>query len=98
LKSPDEATTRSTLDATHNFTCIPAARNRSPRALSAVMMQAMKGFGTQPSHTFIEGAHLFSRTRARTLGDEALSALERWAPDASSLADAIGLPRNACEP
>jgi hypothetical protein len=62
------------------------------------MMQAMKGFGTQPSHTFIEGAHLFSRTRARTLGDEALSALERWAPDASSLADAIGLPRNACEP
>src|SRR5437867_1323034 len=45
----------------------------------------------QPVHTVYGGAHLFRADAAQKLGRAALSALQEYAPDASSLADAIGI-------
>lgn len=49
----------------------------------------MTGFGHQPSHTFIEGAHKFTATRVRELGDEAQAALDKWAPNGDALSRAV---------
>lgn len=46
-------------------------------------------FGTQPSHTFIEGAHRFTAGRVRQLGDEAQAALDKWAPNGEALSRAV---------
>src|SRR6266540_2951650 len=46
----------------------------------------------QPVHTVYGGAHLFKSDTAPKLGVLALRALNDHAPDASSFADAIGLP------
>jgi citrate lyase beta subunit len=46
----------------------------------------------QPVHTVYGGAHLFSSDTARKLGDLALKALETYAPDAETLAEAIAIP------
>src|SRR5206468_10308671 len=45
----------------------------------------------QPVHTVYGGAHLFKADAAQKLGRAALSALQEYAPDESSLADAIGI-------
>lgn len=46
----------------------------------------------QPVHTVYGGAQLFRRDSARRLGELALRALEEFAPDAATLAEAVGLP------
>ena len=46
----------------------------------------------QPFHTVYGGAHLFRADTARRLGDVALRNLAAWAPDAASLAEALGRP------
>jgi citrate lyase beta subunit len=45
----------------------------------------------QPVHTVYGGAHLFRADTARKLGAQALRSLDEFAPDAASLAAAIGL-------
>jgi len=47
----------------------------------------------QPVHTVYGGAHLFKADAAKKLGAVALRALQEYAPDASALAEAIGLDR-----
>src|SRR2546425_5476921 len=47
----------------------------------------------QPVHTVYGGAHLFKADAAQKLGRAALGALQEYAPDPSSLADAIGIDR-----
>jgi citrate lyase beta subunit len=44
----------------------------------------------QPVHTVYGGAHLFSADTARKLGELSLRALETYAPDPATLAEAIG--------
>jgi citrate lyase beta subunit len=46
----------------------------------------------QPVHTVYGGAHLFTSDTARKLGELALRALDSYAPDARTFADAIGVP------
>jgi citrate lyase beta subunit len=46
----------------------------------------------QPVHTVYGGAHLFSSDTARKLGDLALRALDTYASDARTFAEAIGVP------
>jgi len=46
----------------------------------------------QPVHTVYGGAHLFTAETARKLGELSLRALDTYAPDATSFAEAIGLP------
>ncbi|MEO8706255.1 MAG: phosphoenolpyruvate kinase [Kofleriaceae bacterium] len=45
----------------------------------------------QPVHTVYGGAHLFKADTAKKLGDLAVRALETYAPDATTFAEAIGL-------
>ncbi|CAN5208836.1 aldolase/citrate lyase family protein [soil metagenome] len=45
----------------------------------------------QPVHTVYGGAHLFRADSARKLGDLAFRALREYAPDAATLAGAVGL-------
>jgi hypothetical protein len=47
--------------------------------------------GRQPVHTVYGGAHLFRADTARRLGEIALRALEEYAPDARTLAEALKL-------
>jgi citrate lyase beta subunit len=47
--------------------------------------------GRQPVHTVYGGAHLFKHDSAAKLGELALRALSRYAPDAATFALAIGL-------
>src|SRR5258705_7287123 len=47
----------------------------------------------QPVHVVYGGAHLFKADAAQKLGAVALEALQEHAPDAASLAGAIGLDR-----
>src|SRR5438034_9276699 len=47
----------------------------------------------QPVHTVYGGAQLFKADAAQKLGRAALGALQEYAPDPSSLADAIGIDR-----
>ena len=49
----------------------------------------------QPVHTVYGGAHLFRADTARRLGDIALRAVEDYAPDAATLADALGISDGA---
>jgi citrate lyase beta subunit len=46
----------------------------------------------QPVHTVYGGAHLFTADTARKLGELSLRALDTYAPDAATFAEAIGLP------
>ena len=46
----------------------------------------------QPVHTVYGGAHLFKADSAGRLGARALEALDEYAPDAETLARALGLP------
>jgi citrate lyase beta subunit len=46
----------------------------------------------QPVHVVYGGAHLFKANTTQRMGQLALSALREYAPDAKSLAGAIGLP------
>jgi citrate lyase beta subunit len=46
----------------------------------------------QPVHTVYGGAHLFCADTARKLGGLAVRALEAYAPDAATFAEAIGIP------
>jgi citrate lyase beta subunit len=46
----------------------------------------------QPVHTVYGGAHLFSSDTAPKLGELALRALETYAPDAATFAEATGIP------
>jgi citrate lyase beta subunit len=48
----------------------------------------------QPVQTYYLGAHLVAADTPRRLGRLALDALAEYAPDAATLADAIGLPRD----
>lgn len=52
----------------------------------------------QPVHTVYGGAHLFRADAARRLGTLALQALRDHAPDAATLAQAFGFPREVAEP
>src|SRR5262249_43368401 len=49
----------------------------------------------QPVHTVYGGAHLFRSDTAHKLGTLALAALDEYAPDAATLAAALGLERGA---
>lgn len=51
----------------------------------------------QPVHTVYGGAHLFRSDTAARLGKTALRTLEEYAPDAQTLAKAIGLPDERAE-
>src|SRR5215212_11048301 len=53
----------------------------------------------QPVHTVYAGAHLFTAESARAYGRAALEALEEYAPDAATLAAAVGMaePRAVTE-
>jgi citrate lyase beta subunit len=51
----------------------------------------------QPVHTVYGGAHLFKADAAQKLGALALQSLKDHAPDAASLADAIGLDRRLAD-
>lgn len=46
----------------------------------------------QPVHTVYGGAHLFASDCAQKLGKLALRALETYAPDAATFAEALGIP------
>ena len=48
----------------------------------------------QPVHVVYGGAHLFKADAVKKLGAVALRALEEYAPDASTLAEAIGMDRD----
>ncbi len=52
----------------------------------------------QPVHTVYGGAHLFRAGTARRLGDLALRALDEFAPDPATFAQAIGLPAARLSP
>lgn len=52
---------------------------------------AGRGGARQPVHVVYGGAHLFAAETPRKLGAVALAALDRHAPDAASLADALGI-------
>lgn len=51
----------------------------------------------QPVHTVYGGAHLFQADTARKLGQLATKALEEHAPDAATLAQALGIPQALAE-
>jgi len=51
----------------------------------------------QPVHVVYGGAHLFKANTAKRMGEIALAALREYAPDAASLATAIGLPADAAQ-
>lgn len=76
---------------------IPAAATKA--ALSALSKQNaahMKrfpgdSFARQPVHTVYGGAHLFKSDSAKKLGELALRSLSRYAPDALTLARAVGM-------
>jgi citrate lyase beta subunit len=46
----------------------------------------------QPVHTVYGGAHLFSSDTAKKLGELAIRALDAYAPDAATFAEAIAIP------
>jgi citrate lyase beta subunit len=46
----------------------------------------------QPVHTVYGGAHLFKSDTTRKLGDLAVKALDQYAPEPRTFADAIGIP------
>ena len=48
-------------------------------------------FARQPVHTVYGGAHLFKSDSAQKLGEAALRALSRYAPDAATFGDALSL-------
>src|SRR5918912_3782447 len=52
----------------------------------------------QPVHTVYGGAHLFKSDTPRRLGALALGALDEFAPDAHTLARAVGLLPDADQP
>jgi citrate lyase beta subunit len=51
----------------------------------------------QPVHTVYGGAHLFKSDTTRKLGDLALKALEQYAPEPQTFAEALGLPGSLAE-
>jgi citrate lyase beta subunit len=70
---------------------------RELRAANAAAAKACPGErgDRQPVHTVYGGAHLFRADTARKLGAAAIAALEEYAPDADTLARALGLDRAA---
>ena len=54
--------------------------------------------GRQPVHTVYGGAHLFRADSVAKLGQVALRALEEYAPDADTLARAVGIGTDAPRP
>ena len=65
------------------------------RPLAGLPSQAPPAPLRQPLHTVYGGAHLFSAGLPRKLGDLALRALTRYAPQPELLAQALGLPGDA---
>ena len=66
---------------------------RVRRAQARVTENYPGDFGArQPVHTVYGGAHLFSSDTATKLGALAQRALEAYAPDAATFAEAIGIP------
>ena len=63
------------------------------RKVNAALANAYPGESgdRQPVHTVYGGAHLFRANSAEKLGALALSALDEYAPDAATLAEALGL-------
>jgi citrate lyase beta subunit len=51
----------------------------------------------QPVHTVYGGAHLFKSDTTRKLGELAVKALETYAPEPRTFAEAIGLPGNLAD-
>src|SRR5947207_12497802 len=51
----------------------------------------------QPVHTVYGGSHLFKSDTTRKLGDLALKALNQYAPNASTFAEAIGIDPGVAE-
>jgi len=74
------------------------ALDRVQRAQSRVAARYPGDSGArQPVHTVYGGAHLFTDETARKLGELAVRSLEQYAPDASTFAEAIGLPPHLAE-
>src|SRR6266550_4881529 len=51
----------------------------------------------QPVHTVYGGAHLFKSDTTRKLGELAVKALDTYAPEPRTFAEAIGLPDRLAE-
>jgi hypothetical protein len=69
----------------------------APKALSAANLQLARVYpgdpaGRQPVHTFIGSGDAFTRDACRRAGEQAIEALEQFAPTARAFAEAIGLP------
>src|SRR5688500_5170507 len=66
----------------------------SLRRANAAAARAYPGepAGRQPVHTMYGGAHLFRADLAPKLGALALALLDEYAPDARTLATALGFP------
>ncbi len=75
-----------------------------PRKIAARLSRLARGADEEkatarrPVHTVYGGAHLFRRDTAHRLGELALRALSRHAPDAESLATALGLDAALARP
>ena len=68
------------------------ALDRVNRAQARVLARYPGDSGSrQPVHTVYGGAHLFSSDTAKKLGELALRALDTFAPDANTFAEAIGV-------
>ena len=82
-----------------NETSLPAETLKSVLARLAGDQKALavrfpgESGGRQPVHTVYGGAHLFKADTAKKLGEMAVKALEHFAPDGTTLAEAIGIPK-----
>jgi citrate lyase beta subunit len=92
-----------------SFTVVKSKTSLEPSEISqivAALSEANKGFmrrypgesnRRQAVHTVYGGAHLFKSDSARKLGEVALRSLEEYAPDASTLARALGMAGSLAE-
>ncbi|HEY2029811.1 MAG TPA: aldolase/citrate lyase family protein [Myxococcales bacterium] len=71
---------------------VRALLSRLPREAAPVVPRR------QPIHTVYGGAHLFKSETPRKLGDLARKALDQYAPDAQTFAQAISLPEGIAQP
>ncbi len=74
--------------STNPMSDLEDAEERLTRALARA--RTGEGAERQPVHTLYGGAHLFRADTAPRLGTHALEALDRYAPDAATLAQALG--------
>ena len=79
--------------ATHRMSDLENAEERLTHALAGA--RPGESAERQPVHTVYGGAHLFRADTAPRVGARALEALDRFAPDAATLARALGTDAHA---